>query len=201
MTSAEPQFSTWVTVRMGKELLATPSIDPWDEAFRRVESYLHACRVSPRIRLTEVAIGIVDEARRRAADGSGQHPVALAMEVLKQRMATTFRAAFAEQPEREDLVRARGRLGLMMTGAPEQWAGFLQRAQPCSPELAHDLAEQPLQAGPELRLSKMPPAKIEFGFVDDDEELAPAGRWVPVPALAVSVVALGLMGAAWAATH
>ena len=173
----------------------------WDEAFLRVESYLHAHQIESRLLLTSLTTSIIEEAREGAKDQPDAHPVELSMNVVHQRMSGWFKEAFGEGNWNEQQFRARGRLSLVMTDMASSWAQQFLSSDRVQPDLAQRLNEAALQSGPELRLSKMPPAPIEFGFSDSDEGSPAVSRWAPIPAIAIWIVVAGAMGAAWAATH
>ena len=176
--------------------------EAWDEAFLRVESYLHAHQITSRQLLTSLTSSVIEEARRRAELQPDQPPVAVAMAVLHERMAEWFKHVFEDGNWDEEQYRARGRLALLMTDMAQSWAPqFLASDQPPR-ELADRLNDVALQAGPELRLSKMPPAVIDFTIGDEDEDSITAGRWAAlVPTLVVALLVLGAIGAALASTH
>jgi hypothetical protein len=192
-----------VTALVPREPQTSQPLDQWDAAYRRTESYLQACGVEPRILLTEIAMKTVDEARKRAAnDRSHEHPVTLTMGVLLERMAAGFSAAFEDEVRLQDQLRARGRLALATSGEAPRWARRLLDQQRGREEsFGAYLQDRPLQPGPEMRLSKMPPARIEFAFGDNDEDPPLAAQRMPISALALAICVIGTVGAAWAVTH
>jgi hypothetical protein len=52
----------------------------WDEAFSRVESYLHAQEMESRMLVSQIAAEIIVDARTRAAEDSEAEPVTLALQ-------------------------------------------------------------------------------------------------------------------------
>jgi hypothetical protein len=187
-----------------KENSSTPAgTEPWDEAFLRVESYLHAHHIESRVLLNRLATEVIEEARCSASDRPGVPPVKLAMETVHRRMAHWFRTVFTEGNWKEERFRARGRLALVMTDTPSKSPQAFLSNEPVAPEFAAQMQQSTLQPGPEVRLSNMAPAKLEFAFGDNDEkEKAPGlGRWAAYPALAVSVLIVSAMAYAWTSTH
>lgn len=187
---------------MGTERRNLQEIDDWDQAYRRVESYLQACGVTPRLVLTELAVDLIERARQRAAvSDTGERPVTLAMRQLFAQMTDGFGRAIPIDRGTDEQLRARGRLALATSDAAPRWAQLLQEKSNDLAELQQCFDARPLQPGPELRLSKLPPAPIEYAFADNEDDPA-LGRWrVPVAALALAISLVGAMGAAWAVTH
>lgn len=178
------------------------SVDEWDVAYRRVESYLQACGVAPRLALTELAVKIIEQARgERAAHADSQPPIAVAMRVMFAEMAKSFAAGSPDDRLPDAFWRARGRLSFATAGAAPEWAKAVSERAPNESEVPRSWLEQPLQTGPELRLSKLPPAQIEYAFGDNDDVPDYAGRRIPIAAVALAMSVVGVMGAAWAATH
>lgn len=180
---------------------ASIELDAWDEAYRRVENYLHACGVAPRLLLTELAMAVIEEAQRRATQTPDEHPVMISMRVALERLAAGIEDNGSESARgSEEQLRARGRLALATSGAAPRWASHVLSGQTSAAELRACYDDRPLQSGPEIRLSKLPPAPLEFAFGDDED--MPIAPWrVPVSGLAVVLGVVGAMGAAWAASH
>jgi hypothetical protein len=174
---------------------------PWDEAFLRVESYLHAHRIESRLLVSELATSIIEEARRDAETQPDEPPVRLAMEVLQRRMAAWFRDVFQEDSWKEEHSRRRGRLALVLTDMPSSWANDFLAERPLPGALTERLNEVALQPGPELRLSKMPPAPLEFALGDNEDAPTTLSRRAPWAAVTVWILAAGAMGVAWATTR
>lgn len=175
--------------------------DPWDEAFLRVEAYLHAWKVEPRSLIAETATAICKKARQLAETRPGAHPVSLAMQALETTLSERFREVYPEIPALDHHQRAKGRVALLISQSAPLLARQLLTDQPCPPALSETLRESHLQSGPELRLSKMAPAPIEFGFGDNDEAVPSAPRWLPNPALIVALLVVSAIGGALAAAH
>ncbi len=173
----------------------------WDEAFLRVESYLHAHQINSRLILNRLTAEMIEEARARAIERPQESPVSLAMEVVRDRMARWFGKIFVAEKWVDEKFRGKGRLALIMAEMPKAWAHRFLNDEPLSPEITESLLNMELQPGPEIRLSKMAPAALEFGFGDTDEKSTATPRWSLHPAVGVCVVILSLMGAAWIASH
>jgi len=187
-----------------KENPSTPAdIKSWDEAFLRVESYLYAHHIESRVLLNRLATEIIEDARRIAPERPNVPPVKLAMETVHRRMADWFRTVFTEGSWTDERFRARGRLALVMTETPTKTPQAFLSAEPASLELAGKMQLCTLQPGPEIRLSNMAPAPLEFSFGDNDEKEKSSGfsRWPAYPAVAASLLIVSAMAYAWTSTH
>lgn len=166
----------------------------------RVQSYLHAYRLESVQQLTQLTTEIIAQARATAPDFPGIPPVTLAMHLVQRRMGEWFQSNIEGGNWLDDRFRARGRLAVLLSGIVTVWPEQFLSLQPATEETKSTLQISELQPGPEVRLSKMPPAELEFGFGDHDE--APeVNRWAVHPAVGMCVVLVSAMGAAWAATH
>ncbi len=166
----------------------------------RVQSYLHAYRLESALKRNELTTEIISQARELEANSPGVAPVKLAMQVVQRRMGEWFQANIGEGNWLDDRFRARGRLAVLLSGVVTVWPEEFLSLQPTSQDARLALQVSQLQPGPEVRLSKMPPAALEFGFGDTDE-VPEVSRWAVHPAVGMCVVLVGAMGAAWAATH
>jgi len=180
-----------------------PETDPaWDEAFLRVESYLRAHHLEGRRLLIQLATGIIDEARARSSGRAAEEPVALAMQVTHARIGAWFARAGNECDWAKERDRAHARLALAIANLPGRWPNHFLSLESVPPELTAAMASFQFQPGPELRFSNMPTAPLEFGF---DETAGPAaarhGVWLMARAASSWLIAAGLIGVAWAASH
>jgi hypothetical protein len=183
--------------------VAPVPFDPaWDEAFLRVESYLRAHHVESRVLLNQIATEIIREARQLLQQNPNEEPVVAAMHATHTRMGSWFARVGHVGDWSDERVRARGRLSLVLGESPvlEQNC-FLSTAEvPANVTAA--LANGVLLPNPELHLSNMPPAPLEFGFNDPaDPSISQKSTWGTVREAAGWLVLVGLYGAAWAASH
>ena len=73
---------------------------------------------------------------------------------------------------------------------------------PLPPEFAAALSGFQLIPGPELRLSAMPTARLEYGLLDSDElHVSVRITGVAVRSLALWLFIVGFYGVAWAVSH
>jgi hypothetical protein len=171
----------------------------WDEAFLRVESYLRAHHLTGRVLLNEVVADIIREARERNA---GEAPVTTAMRITHLRIGAWF-ASVGNAGDWSDVrVRLQGRLALVLADVPGRWSSFFLSSEAVPPEMAAALAHGVLVPGPELRLSSMPAAPLEFGLGEPQSlGLIRHGMRTLLRQAAVWLAIVGVLGAAWAASH
>ena len=183
--------------------VSRPPTDPaWDEAFLRVESYLRAHHLESRVLLNQLVTEIIAEARSRGPAQPADEPVVVAMQVTHARIGAWFARAAQASDWANDRDRAHGRLALVIANLPGRWSNHFLSAQSVPPELAAAMASFQFQPGPELRFSNMPTAPLEFGFDESDHpHAAKHGVWPLVRAASSSLFVVGLIGAAWAASH
>jgi len=174
----------------------------WDEAFLRVESYLLAHHLESRVQLNDLTTDIIRDARTRVSGEPALVPVVAAMQVLQLRIGDWFARAGITGDWSDERVRARARLALLTAELPGHRADCFLTTGPVPPQLGTALAAGALEPGPQLHLSSMPPAPLEFGFADP-AVLGVPGRsgWIRLREAAVWLLVVGLFGAAWAASH
>ena len=176
----------------------------WDEAFRRVESYLRAHGVESRVQLNTLTTEIIAAAQSSAGSRGADEPVTLAMEKADARIGAWFERIFGpvNVEEEEGRFRARGRLALIMAEVPRRWPRHFLSDDPIPEELIAAVTSRGVQAGPEVRFTNMAPQRFEFA--------APSGPSGPRPgfprgpllrAAAMWMLIIGLLGVTWAASH
>jgi hypothetical protein len=180
-----------------------PADPAWDEAFLRVQSYLQAHGLESPVLLNQITSGIIRQARAQAgAAGQGAAPVTLAMAVTQVWIGEWFARAGQNLDWTNERMRAQGRLALIFADLPGRWANHFLSQEPPPAELVAAMASSQLLPGPELRLSNMPPAPLEFGFSESgDPLLVRAKMWLPLRAMVSWLIIVGIFGVAWAAGH
>jgi hypothetical protein len=179
-----------------------PVTAEWDEAFRRVESYLHAHQIESRVLVNQLTTEMLNDARAAADQAPGEQPVTLAMRIAHARIGGWLKQAFADGDWADERFRARGRLALLRSELPQRCPERFLSREPLPPEFAAELVAAHLSASPELRPTPMPPAELEFPLAEMVEE-----RWVTfsrstfVRAAASWIVFVGFLGVAWFATR
>ena len=150
--------------------------------------------------LNQVVTDIIREARD--TKGQEESPVAAAMRVTHRRIGHWFWQAGYEGDWADARVRAKGRLGLLLGDLPGRWAPHFLSGNPVPAELAAALASGVLKPGPEVRLTNMPSAPLEFGFTDPvTNPVRRASGWVKLREAAAWLMVVGMFGVAWAASH
>jgi hypothetical protein len=181
---------------------AVPAGAAWDEAFLRVESYLRAHHLESRVRLNQITTEIIHEAHQQSLANPDAEPVAVAMRCTHARIGAWFSHAGHNGDWSDERVRARGRLALVLKELPGRAANCFLSNDPGPSELPAVIASAVLRPGPELHLSNMPPAPLEFGFDEpSDPSTAKKSGWASVREAAGWIALVGIYGAAWAASH
>ena len=187
---------------IASSVVRLPAGPAWDEAFLRVESYLRAHHLESRVLLNQITTEIIRDAHQKALTNPAEEPVVLAMQATHARMSSWFARSGNLGDWSDERVRARGRLALVLEDLPGRQPNCFLSTEPTAPDLTAALAAGVLQPGPELRLSNMPPAPLEFGFDEPGESSFPQkSRWSTMREAAGWLAIVGLYGAAWAASH
>lgn len=139
-----------------------PPTSAWDEAFARVENYLRAHRIESRVLLNQLASDILKDARALADQQPDETPVTLAMQIAHARIGEWLQYALGEGDWADERFRARGRLAVLMAEVPERCPDLFLRHETLPPETRRQMASAELQAGPQLKLSSMPSAELDF---------------------------------------
>ena len=174
----------------------------WDEAFLRVESYLRAHHLESRVLVNQLTTDILSAARRLAADHPHEAPVTLAMQVLHARIGEWLVHALGEGDWADERFRARGRLALLLADVPHHCPDRFLSIHDLPTDLRSELARAGLQPGPELKLTSMPSAPLEFPLAAAAEQ-----KWQTFHrsaffrASASWLIIAGFLGIAWFATH
>jgi hypothetical protein len=175
----------------------------WDEAFLRVESYLRAFGLESRVRLNQISSEIIKDARAHSlTEGASEPPVALAMRLTYERVGDWLARTGLELDWTNERTLAEGRLALILADLPGRWADFFLCHAPLPADLVASIASSQLLPSPELRLSNMPPAPLEFGRLESEDPGMQSIRTVSFSrAIVWWVFILGCFSVAWAASH
>jgi hypothetical protein len=183
-------------------LPAAPADPAWDEAFSRVEGYLRAHGLESRVLLNQLTGGIIEMAQARARQGDATEPVPLAMAITHARIGEWFARTGHQIDWADERMRARGRLALVIADLPGRWANHFLSSEPVPPDLASRMTLFQVLSSPEMRVSTMPPATLEFGFLESDTPHPSNQRfWPPFRAFVSWLLIVGFFGIAWAASH
>jgi hypothetical protein len=181
--------------------LAVPANAEWDEAFLRVESYLRAHRIESRVLLNQLATEIINRARVVAAEHPDEPPVTVAMQVAHGLIGEWLCHTVGGGDWHDARFRARGRLAVLLADLPGRCPERFLREE-LSDEVRAGMASSQLEPGPEVRLSRMPSAPLEFSLSETVGQ-----NWVTFSRSAFLrgsmswMVIAGVIGAAWFVTR
>jgi hypothetical protein len=140
------------------------SLDAWNEACAKVESFLAALRVRNKFLLGRCVYRILERARQRAGDERGKSPGELAMEeavkVVNDWVGTVLGMDVADTPHR---IATQGRLAMLLADVSGQWQHLFLTPGPWPPEFVRAMRESYLRAGPDFQISQMRPRPIDLG--------------------------------------
>lgn len=174
----------------------------WDEAFLRVESYLRAYGLESRVMLNQITAEIIREALGLACNGHPGKPVELALQLTHARIGDWYARTGQEIDWTNERTRAQARLALINADLPGRWTDYFLSSDPVPADLAAAIASFQLLPAPELYLSEMPPAPLEFGFHEPADHFASSRKiWLPARTLALWLLIFGFFGITWAASH
>lgn len=183
-------------------LAAVPANAEWDEAFLRVESYLRAYQIESRVLLNRLATEIIIAARELAAEHPHEAPVTLAIQVAHARVGEWLVHALGAGDWSDERFRARGRLAILMAEIPQSCPEHFLGLDELPSDARTRLATAQLVVGPDVRLTAMPSAPLEFPLTE-----AVAGKWETfsrstfLRAATSWIVIAGVVSAAWLATR
>lgn len=183
-------------------LAAVPATADWDEAFARVESYLRAYQIESRVLLNRLTTEMIAAARALAVEHPQEAPVTLAIQVAHARMGEWLVYALGEGDWTDERFRARGRLALLLAEIPQKAPDRFLALEELPAATREQLATASLSVAPDLRLTSMPSASLEFPLTD-----AVAEKWVTfsrstfLRATTSWILILGIVSMAWFATR
>jgi hypothetical protein len=144
--------------------LAGRSLEEWNAAYVKVESYLHALRVRNRVVLGRLVGEILKRAQDRAPDEPGRSATELAGEEMNGLITEWFGQILREAPTGADqMLSTRGRLALLLADMPGRWQDQFLRPGPWPGAFVASMRETFLRAGPDFQLSKMAPRPLDLG--------------------------------------
>jgi hypothetical protein len=179
-----------------------PPTAEWDEAFLRVESYLRAHRIESRVLLNRLTAEIIEAARTLAAEHPQEPPVTLAMQIAHAKIGEWLVHVLGTGDWADERFRARGRLALLLAEIPERHPEQFLAHRTLPAETKARLGAAALEAGPELRLTRMPRTELEFPLAEIVEE-----KWVTFSrstftrAATSWILIVSFLGMAWFATR
>lgn len=183
-------------------LAAVPVNAEWDEAFLRLESYLRAYQIESRVLLNRLATEIITAARTLAAEHPHEAPVTLAIQVAHARIGEWLVHALGGGDWADERFRARGRLATLMAEIPQSCPEYFLALDDLPPSARARLATAQLVVGPDVRLTSMPSAPLEFPLADAmTEKWVTFSRSTFLRAATSWIVIAGVVSVAWFATR
>jgi hypothetical protein len=144
--------------------LAGRSLEEWNFAYAKVESYFHALRIRNKVLLGHLVIQVIEKAMSRAANEPQRSATEIAAEEMDRLVTTWFSQVLEEQPTNVDQqLSTRGRLALFLADMPGKWQDQFLRPGPWPEEFVTAMRETYLRAGPDFQLSKMTPRPLDLG--------------------------------------
>jgi hypothetical protein len=144
--------------------LAGRSLEEWNFAYLKVESYFHALRIRNKVLLGHLVIQVIERAMNRAALEPQRSATELAAEEMDRLVTSWFSQVLQEQPTNVDQqLSTRGRLSLFLADMPGKWQDQFLRPGPWPEEFITAMRETYLRAGPDFQLSKMTPRPLDLG--------------------------------------
>jgi len=142
--------------------IAGRTMEEWNAAYTKVESYFHALRIRNKVLLGRLVIQVLKRAMRRAAIEPQRPTTELAAEELDLLVTEWFAQVLQETPS-DHMLTTRGRLALLIVDMPGKWQDQFLRPGPWPDEFVKAMRESYLRAGPDFQLSKMAPRPLDLG--------------------------------------
>src|SRR5882757_4807248 len=144
--------------------IAGRSLEEWNAAYVKVESYFHALRIRNKPLLGQLVLRVLERAQRRAPDEPGVATTLLAAEEMDRIVTEWFSEVLQSPLTRADqTLSTRGRLALLLADMPGRWQDQFLRPGPWPEEFTSAMRETYLRAGPDFQLSKMIPRPLDLG--------------------------------------
>ena len=144
--------------------IAGRTLEEWNSAYAKVESYFHALRVRNKVLLGRLVIHVLQRAMRRAPSEPQRSATELAAEEMDRLVTEWFREVLREPADgAEQMLTTRGRMALLLADMPGKWQDQFLRPGPWPEEFVQAMRKTYLHAGPDFQLSKMAPRPLHFG--------------------------------------
>jgi hypothetical protein len=144
--------------------IAGRSLEEWNAAYAKVESYFHALRVRNKVMLGRLVIHVLKRAMRRAPNEPQRSATELAAEETDHVVTDWFAQVLQEPPTGTDqMLSTRGRLALLLVDMPGKWQDQFLRPGPWPDAFVTSMRNAYLHAGPDFQLSKMAPRPMHLG--------------------------------------
>jgi hypothetical protein len=145
-------------------LLAGRSLEEWNAAYAKVESYFHALRIRNKPLLGQLVLRVLERAQRRAPAEPNHSATQLAAEEMDHIVTEWFSEVLQSPLTKTDqTLSTQGRLALLLADMPGKWQEQFLRPGPWPEEFTSAMRETFLRAGPDFQLSKMTPRPLDLG--------------------------------------
>lgn len=144
--------------------LAGRSLEEWNAAYAKVESYFHALRVRNKVLLGRLVVQVLQRAMRRAPTEPNRSATELAAEEMDHVVTEWFAQVLQELPTGADhMLSTRGRLALLLADMPGRWQDQFLRPGPWPEDFVRRMRATYLRAGPDFQLATMTPRQLDLG--------------------------------------
>lgn len=144
--------------------LAGRSLEEWNTAYDKVESYFNSLRVRNKVLLGQMVALVIERAMRRAKEQPERSASELAAGEMDHLVTEWFAEVLQEPPtNRDQMLSTRGRLALLLADMPGKWQDQFLRPGPWPEEFVKAMREAYLRAGPDFQLSQMTPRPLDLG--------------------------------------
>lgn len=144
--------------------IAGRTLEDWNSAYAKVESYFHALRVRNKVYLGRLIIQVLNRAMRRAPMEPERPVTEIAAEEMDRLVTEWFGEVLGASPAgTEHMLSTRGRLALLLADMPGKWQEQFLRPAPWPEEFVGDMRAMYLRAGPDFQLSQMAPRPLDLG--------------------------------------
>jgi hypothetical protein len=144
--------------------LAGRSLEEWNTAYAKVESYFNSLRVRNKVLLGQMVALVIERAMHRAQQAPERSASELAAEEMDHVVTEWFAEVLQEPPtNRDQMLSTRGRLALLLADMPGKWQDQFLRPGPWPEEFVKAMREAYLRAGPDFQLSQMTPRPLDLG--------------------------------------
>src|SRR5258706_5126999 len=122
--------------------IAGRSLEEWNAAYAKVESYFHALRIRNKPLLGQLVLRVLERAQRRAVTEPALSATQLAAEEMDRIVTEWFGEVLQASPTGTDqLISTRGRLALLLADMPGKWQDQFLRPGPWPEEFTSAMRE------------------------------------------------------------
>jgi hypothetical protein len=141
----------------------TGTVDAWNAAYVRVEDYLRAHRIQHRLHASRLVLKILERAARRHEANPKLDPTTLAAEEAEAMMDQWFADMLEVRGQPHDRIAIDGRVAMFLADVPQKWPDAFLEEQQAPAELAKEMRDRAIAAGPDMTVSSMVPRPIDLG--------------------------------------